>query len=132
MSVISRDLIREEVAAAVCAALERAGIPVVLSGGSVVSIYSDNEYESYDLDFIRTGLARKVDARAADQAGRPRWRREALTLLGQASCSYHPSGRQTCARTRAGSLAAQAARRGPRVQAPRSAPSPQAPSARHT
>jgi len=66
MSPISRDLTREEVAAAVCAALEQAGIPVVLSGGSVVSIYSDNQYESYDLDFIRTGLARKVDSVMAE------------------------------------------------------------------
>ncbi len=62
MSVISRDLSREEVAAAVCEALARADIPVVLSGGSVVSIYTDNEYESYDLDFVCTGLARKVDS----------------------------------------------------------------------
>ena len=49
---------REEVAALVCDALSRAEIPVVLSGGAVVSIYSDNEYESFDLDFIREGLAR--------------------------------------------------------------------------
>jgi hypothetical protein len=34
---------------------------VVLSGGAVVSIYSDAEYVSYDLDFIPIGLARKVD-----------------------------------------------------------------------
>jgi len=30
--------------------------------GSIVSIYSDNVYQSYDLDFIQTGLARKTDA----------------------------------------------------------------------
>jgi hypothetical protein len=58
---ISRDHIREEVAALVCEALDRAGIPVVLSGGAVVSIYSDNAYESFDLDFVRQGVARKVD-----------------------------------------------------------------------
>jgi hypothetical protein len=46
------------VAALVCSTLERHGIRVVLSGGAVVSIYSENEYESYDLDFIATGLAR--------------------------------------------------------------------------
>lgn len=44
-----------------CEALDRAGIPVVLSGGAVVSIYSDNAYESFDLDFVRQGVARKVD-----------------------------------------------------------------------
>ncbi|MEZ7979265.1 MAG: hypothetical protein QMC74_06180 [Myxococcota bacterium] len=26
-----------------------------------MSIYSDNEYESYDLDFVPTGLARRVE-----------------------------------------------------------------------
>lgn len=50
----------EEVAALVCATLDHHGISVVLSGGAVVSIYSDNEYVSYDLDFIQTGLARRV------------------------------------------------------------------------
>jgi len=51
----------EQLAALVCATLDRHGIAVVLSGGAVVSIYSDSEYVSYDLDFIPTGLARKVD-----------------------------------------------------------------------
>jgi hypothetical protein len=50
------------VAALVCQTLSDAGVSVVLSGGAVVSIYSDNEYESFDLDFIDTGLARRVDA----------------------------------------------------------------------
>jgi hypothetical protein len=45
----------------VCTALDESGISVVLSGGAVVSIYSENVYESFDLDFIRTGLERKVD-----------------------------------------------------------------------
>lgn len=51
----------EEVAALVCETLEQSGISVVLSGGAAVSIYSDNEFTSYDLDFISTGLARRVD-----------------------------------------------------------------------
>lgn len=58
----------EELAALVCSTLEAHGISVVLSGGAVVSIYSNAEYVSYDLDFIPTGLARKVD--------------EAMTSLG--------------------------------------------------
>ena len=33
----------------------------MLSGGAVVSIYSNSEYVSYDLDFVSIGLARKVD-----------------------------------------------------------------------
>lgn len=62
MSAIAPERTREEVAAIVCEALERAGIQVVLSGGAVVSLYSDNEFESYDLDFVPLGLARRVDA----------------------------------------------------------------------
>jgi hypothetical protein len=52
----------EELAALVCTTLEAHGISVVLSGGAVVSIYSEAEYVSYDLDFVPIGLARKVDA----------------------------------------------------------------------
>jgi hypothetical protein len=51
----------EQVAALVCATLDRHGISVVLSGGAAVSIYSDDEYVSYDLDFIPTGLARRAN-----------------------------------------------------------------------
>jgi len=58
----------EEVAALVCSTLDNHGISVVLSGGSVVSIYSNAEYVSYDLDFIPIGLARKVD-RAMESLG---------------------------------------------------------------
>ena len=42
----------EELAAIVSTTLEAAGISAVLSGGAVVSIYTNNEYESSDLDFI--------------------------------------------------------------------------------
>jgi len=62
VSQIHAALVLEELAALVCSTLERHGVSVVLSGGSVVSIYSNNAYQSYDLDFIQTGLARKVDA----------------------------------------------------------------------
>ena len=58
----------EQVAALVCATLDRHGISVVLSGGAVVSIYSDDEYVSYDLDFIPIGIARSVD-RAMESLG---------------------------------------------------------------
>jgi hypothetical protein len=58
----------EELAALVCATLERHGIRVVLSGGAVVSIYSENEYESHDLDFIVAGLSRKT-ATAMEELG---------------------------------------------------------------
>jgi hypothetical protein len=51
----------EEVAALVSTTLARHGIRSVLSGGAVVSIYSDNAYESKDLDFIIEGIAKKED-----------------------------------------------------------------------
>jgi len=61
LNVPSERMTREEVGALVCSALEGEGIEVVLSGGAVVSIYTDNAYESFDLDFIQTGLSRKVE-----------------------------------------------------------------------
>ena len=62
MTGVREDLSVEELAGLVCSTLERHGVRVVLSGGSVVSIYSDNAYQSYDLDFIQTGLARTTNA----------------------------------------------------------------------
>lgn len=41
-------------------ALKRAGIEAVLTGGAVVSIYTENAYESYDLDFVVRGLGKDV------------------------------------------------------------------------
>jgi len=41
-----------ELAARVCSHLRQHGISVVLSGGSVVSIFTENRYQSNDLDFI--------------------------------------------------------------------------------
>jgi hypothetical protein len=49
-----------EVAAYIAEHLRHNGINVVLSGGSCVSIYTENRYLSYDLDFIEQGkTARK-------------------------------------------------------------------------
>ena len=44
-----------EVAAYVAEHLRQSDIYVVLTGGSCVSIYTDNRYLSYDLDFIEEG-----------------------------------------------------------------------------
>jgi hypothetical protein len=50
-----------KLAAYVCSHLESHGIRVVLSGGSCVSIYTDNHYVSMDLDFIdRLHTARRT------------------------------------------------------------------------
>lgn len=44
----------DDLAHIVCATLTDNGIDAVLSGGAVVSLYTDNRYLSYDLDFITT------------------------------------------------------------------------------
>lgn len=62
MSGVTRDLDREQLAALVCATLDRHGVQVVLSGGGAAAIYAPNPYESMDLDFIAIGLSRRVDA----------------------------------------------------------------------
>lgn len=49
---INQETSLEELASLVSQALEKAGIVATLSGGGAVTIYSANEYMSYDLDFI--------------------------------------------------------------------------------
>lgn len=65
----------ETLTAAVCAALAAKGIEAVLTGGAVVSLYTHNEYQSYDLDFISGAGRAELDAAMqtlgfARQAGR--------------------------------------------------------------
>lgn len=51
-----------EVAAVVSQALEEAGIVATLSGGAAVSIYSENAYESVDLDFVTAAFVDELKA----------------------------------------------------------------------
>jgi hypothetical protein len=44
-----------ELAAFICSHLAGCGIECTLTGGACVSIYSENKYLSYDLDFIESG-----------------------------------------------------------------------------
>jgi hypothetical protein len=57
-----------EIASLVSQALEAAGIVGVLSGGGAVSVYSENEYESVDLDFV-TSTRNEVIAEAVAPLG---------------------------------------------------------------
>lgn len=50
------------VASIICGQLLKDGIDAVLSGGAVVSIYSENEYESHDLDFISSSSIKEIEA----------------------------------------------------------------------
>ena len=52
MPEITRATSLQELAALVSQALERVCIIATLSGGSAVSIYSDNRYQSHDLNFV--------------------------------------------------------------------------------
>lgn len=63
-----------ELATIVSEALERAGIISTLSGGAAVSIYSNEVYESEDLDFVTAALIDEL--------------KEALELLG-----FHHTGK---------------------------------------
>ena len=49
-----------EVAAIVSEALDAAGIVATLSGGSAVSAYTENRYESEDLDFVTAALLEEL------------------------------------------------------------------------
>jgi hypothetical protein len=59
-----------ELAAFICTQLRNHGIKAVLSGGGCVAIYTENRYQSFDLDFIEN-----------DPAGRKRIK-EALLEIG--------------------------------------------------
>ena len=60
-----RDMSRLELAAFIGAEFRNRKIDVVLSGGSCVSIYSQEKYVSMDLDFVNAGFAKRAAIRAA-------------------------------------------------------------------
>jgi hypothetical protein len=60
MSTISAKTTREQLAAIVVSKLREHNINAVLVGGSVVSIYTNNKYESVDLDFISAADQKKI------------------------------------------------------------------------
>jgi hypothetical protein len=55
-----------DAAAAVCAHLNSKSIEASLVGGACVSIYSDNAYESFDLDFVSHEPHKKIEAALAE------------------------------------------------------------------
>ncbi len=57
---ISKKTTIGELGAIVCEGLKKAGIDCFLSGGAVVSIYTNNKYESFDLDFVSLGDRSKI------------------------------------------------------------------------
>ena len=61
MSEIRKQSDVSEIAAIVSAALEKAGITAVLSGGAAVSIYTKNAYVSLDLDFVSSESLDRIE-----------------------------------------------------------------------
>jgi len=57
---ITRTTAMTALAAIVSEALETAGIVATLSGGGAVSAYTENRYESEDLDFVTTALLEEL------------------------------------------------------------------------
>lgn len=55
-----REMSRRELAAFIGAAFKKMKVNVVLSGGSCVSIYSNESYVSMDLDFVNVGFAKRA------------------------------------------------------------------------
>ena len=58
----------QELAAIISQGLEADGIVATLSGGAAVSLYTNNRYQSYDLDFVSSAAASKL-ARAVKGLG---------------------------------------------------------------
>lgn len=52
MNEISNTTTLKELALIVCSRLKDDGIDAVLTGDAVVSIYTQNQYKSFDLDFV--------------------------------------------------------------------------------
>jgi hypothetical protein len=58
-----RDMSRLELAGLVSAEFQKSGINVVLSGGSCVSVYSEEQYVSIDLDFVNVAFTKRDQIR---------------------------------------------------------------------
>ena len=54
-----RNMSRLELAGLISAEFQKNGIAIVLSGGSCVSIYSEEKYVSMDLDFVNVAFAKR-------------------------------------------------------------------------
>lgn len=56
-----QEMTLSELAAFICSYLQRNGVICVLSGGACVTIYSNNIYQSGDIDFIEVGNYSRKD-----------------------------------------------------------------------
>lgn len=58
---ITKNIKLTELAAYICNKLAENNIEAVLTGGAAVSIYTENKYQSYDLDFITISSTKQVE-----------------------------------------------------------------------
>lgn len=58
--MISKKTTLKDLAFIVSSQLEKFGLSAILVGGAVVSIYTENEYQSYDLDFCSLDSTEKI------------------------------------------------------------------------
>lgn len=72
---ISKKMSIGEFAALIAAYLQTKGISTVLTGGAVVSIYTENKYMSYDADFISPDN-QKIISKAMEELGFEKYGRE--------------------------------------------------------
>ena len=66
--MIRKNLPLADLAAVICDACKKNGIDIVLSGGACVSIYTENKYESFDLDFVLLSPVKRKNIRPVLEA----------------------------------------------------------------
>lgn len=71
---ITMQTTREQLVAIIVEKLGAAGISAVLVGGAVVSIYTENKYESRDLDFVSSGEHSSIEALMIELGFKPQGR----------------------------------------------------------
>ena len=59
----------EEIASVIASHLKKNNMDAVLSGGTCITIYSNNEYKSGDLDFVMPEYKRKLVDQALEELG---------------------------------------------------------------
>lgn len=84
MSIINANTTLIELAGIISEHLARKGIQVTLVGGAVVTLYSDNEFQSCDLDFISPNDHRKIRLAMAE-----------LGFQARGKDFYHPKSQFT-------------------------------------
>ncbi len=87
-----------ELTAYVQVALHKAGIETVLSGGSCVSVWSDNAYVSDDIDLIVDGFSWRTKIRAAMLDLASSRRIATSSIPNRSGSSSSPMGRWQSAR----------------------------------